>query len=675
MPVKFSRSKNTIHRITMQSKHGTSVSNRANDNRRRTCCGLSRIKTLKVLGTFLVPLVIGIFTIATTIQQYEINKQNRLKDWEIAARQRAQELKQADILQQETVYAVYVKEMGELLSKLKTKNVSNTELDQQWKLARAKTLSALRQLDTKRKSYIIQFLYETELLFTNSSAIDLSGSDLSGIILTDHVGMAFMFDYITLTYVVLSNTSFVNLHLMKADFSGSLLNNANFSNAYLFQVNFTECDLTNADLRGVHAEFAIMKNVNLSGAVFGKVPPVEIKNAILPNGSYVFYSKDHLQSDLFNESTNLITNGDANCQTNKNSTEIFGWVVRHEPVAIVTKYSELPSLITGNISIDDCVFWGGTRNNSIGYLHQRVFFFDYSRLIDSGRALYEFSFDTGGINEYNDYVYLTMQFRAASGQSLRSTGFPPITNIQRKNRSILCYQLLYGPVPLGTHSVLINIWFDKTSDSPFNNARLTRDIANYFIKRGQMLLNSEVDMPKEALICFKHAQKLEIVANERDKMKPNLKHPEKNYAQPDFRDHLDLLEGDNGLISKAEEAIHPFTFICSMTDQQMKRVGTVYNKLKNWAASSDSTSKFRVETASVENITFTSPSTLTSAGAASNTGTVWGSIIGLIYPSTAPFQQRGLRVEIRVPSTFPHEPPEIFMRTKIRHPNIEKDGK
>ncbi|CAF2942321.1 unnamed protein product [Rotaria sp. Silwood2] len=85
--------------------------------------------------------------------------------------------------------------------------------------------------------------------------------------------------------------------------------------------------------------------------------------------------------------------------------------------------------------------------------------------------------------------------------------------------------------------------------------RLTRDIANYFIKRGQILLNPEVDMPKEALICFKHAQQLEIVANIREKMKPNTKHPEKDYAQPDFRDHLDLLEGKNGLISKAEEAI------------------------------------------------------------------------------------------------------------------------
>ncbi|CAF1209707.1 unnamed protein product [Rotaria sordida] len=468
MPTRFSRSKNTLHRIIKQSKHGTSVSNRANENRRRTCCGLSRIKMLKVLGTFLVPLVIGIFTIATTIQQYQVNEQNRLKDLEIAARQRDQELKQANTLQQETVYAVYIKEMGELSSKLKAKNLSITELDQQWKLARAKTLSALRQLDTKRKSYIIQFLYEIELLFTNNSAMDLNGCDLSGIILTSHTGMTFMFDYITLTYVVLSNTSFVNLHLMKADFSGSLLNNANFSNAYLFEANFTGCDLTNADLRGVHAEFAIMKNVNLSGAIFGKNPPMKIKNAILPNGSYVFYSKNYLQSDLFNESVNLIINGNANCQTNKNSTEIFGWITRNEPVAIVTKYSELPPLI-GNISRDDCVFWGGTRNSSIGYLHQRVFFSDYSRLINSGRALYEFSFDTGGINEYNDHVYLTMQFRAASGQSLISIVFPPMTNIERKNRSILCYQLLYGPVPLDTHSVLINIWFNKMSNSPFNN--------------------------------------------------------------------------------------------------------------------------------------------------------------------------------------------------------------
>jgi hypothetical protein len=40
-------------------------------------CGLPKGKMLKVLGSFLVPLVIGIFTIVTTIQQYQISHENR----------------------------------------------------------------------------------------------------------------------------------------------------------------------------------------------------------------------------------------------------------------------------------------------------------------------------------------------------------------------------------------------------------------------------------------------------------------------------------------------------------------------------------------------------------------------------------------------------------------------
>ncbi len=72
------------------------------------------------------------------------------------------------------------------------------------------------------------------LFFANRSAIDLDGADLSGIILTGHVGLKFNYDYIALTHVVLTNTSFVNLHLLKANFSGSLLTNANFNDAYLY---------------------------------------------------------------------------------------------------------------------------------------------------------------------------------------------------------------------------------------------------------------------------------------------------------------------------------------------------------------------------------------------------------------------------------------------------------
>ncbi len=55
------------------------------------------------------------------------------------------------------------------------------------------------------------------------------------------------------------------------------------------------------------------------------------------------------------------------------------------------------------------------------------FFTDYTRLIDSGRALYEFSFDSGGIDAYKDFVYLTIEFRAPNSQSLGSFRFRKYT--------------------------------------------------------------------------------------------------------------------------------------------------------------------------------------------------------------------------------------------------------
>jgi uncharacterized protein YjbI with pentapeptide repeats len=426
MPARLLWSKNTLHRFKKQSKQVSPVLSKINGKRQKTCCGFSRIETVKILGTFLVPLVIGIFTIVTTIEHYNVNNQNRIKDMEIASRQRDQELKQADTLQQETVYAVYTKDIGELSLKLKTNNITSIELDQQLKVARAKTLSAIRQLNAKRKGHLIQFLYESGLIFTNRSAIDLSTADLSDASWASRIGMRFRFPYIALTNIVLTNTSFVNSYMLGANFTGSQLNNANFSGTYLFATNFKDCDLVNADLRGIQDHYSIMQNVNLSGAILSDPPPRLISNAILPNGSYVFYSNDSLQSDLFNQSNNLIFNGDANCQSGNNSTEIFGWETRFNPVAIVTDYSKLPSL-TGHITRDGCVFWGGTRNSETDYLHQRVYFLDYIRLIDSGHASYQFSFDTGEIDGYNDYVYLRIEFRASTGQTLKLHKFRKYT--------------------------------------------------------------------------------------------------------------------------------------------------------------------------------------------------------------------------------------------------------
>jgi len=76
--------------------------------------------------------------------------------------------------------------------------------------------------------------------------------------------------------------------------------------------------------------------------------------------------------------------------------------------------------------------------------------------------------------------------------------------------------------------------------------RLTRDISYDFIEHGQSFL--QINAPKYALPYFIHARNLEIAANRRDKTDPNSN-------EPDFRERLNILEGENGLIYKTKEAI------------------------------------------------------------------------------------------------------------------------
>lgn len=83
--------------------------------------------------------------------------------------------------------------------------------------------------------------------------------------------------------------------------------------------------------------------------------------------------------------------------------------------------------------------------------------------------------------------------------------------------------------------------------------RLTRDIGYHFIEQGRMFLS--INAPDDALTLFNHAQKLEIVANEREKRLSNWDKKQSKPPPPDFRDHLDLLEGEQGLIARAEKAL------------------------------------------------------------------------------------------------------------------------
>ena len=107
-----------------------------------------------------------------------------------------------------------------------------------------------------------------------------------------------------------------------------------------------------------------------------------------------------------------------------------------------------------------------------------------------------------------------------------------------------------------------------------------------------------------------------------------------------------------------------FIFIPSMTNQNsLKRLWTEYNKLKNWAESTNPV-EFTVENCSLgENET---------SLLSENENIV--TIIGLIYPRTEPFTECVLRIEIHVPITYPQTSLQVYIKTNISHPNIDKNG-
>ncbi len=111
-----------------------------------------------------------------------------------------------------------------------------------------------------------------------------------------------------------------------------------------------------------------------------------------------------------------------------------------------------------------------------------------------------------------------------------------------------------------------------------------------------------------------------------------------------------------------------------MATNSITRLWRYYTDLKIWAEKMKPESRIFIDR-TPDDESETTSSVSNSAGASSGAQGEHMRIFGLIFPKTAPFQQLGLMVEIRVPVTYPQEPPVLYMRTSIRHPNIEKDGK
>jgi len=146
---------------------------------------------LQLLATFCVPITIGIFTLMNNYQQitltktqYETGVENRLTDLKIVADNRQKDLQLADDQQKENILVEYQNYLALLLLSHQLRTNASSETCH---VARFKTLSALRQLDAQRKTYLIQDLFDTDLITTSEDRdlpiINLAAADLTNLTL------------------------------------------------------------------------------------------------------------------------------------------------------------------------------------------------------------------------------------------------------------------------------------------------------------------------------------------------------------------------------------------------------------------------------------------------------------------------------------------------------------
>jgi uncharacterized protein YjbI with pentapeptide repeats len=174
-------------------------------------------------------------------------------------------------------------------------------LDVSVDVIRARTLTTLRRLDKTRKTSLIQFLLESEVISklnlslakADLTSAYLGGADLGGAFLigANLVGAFLIGANLVGAFLNGANLSGADLrsaklyganlnsthltfaelrgaHLSRADLSGADIMDANFIGADLFEANLGAADLSRADLRGAYLGGADLTGANFNGADF-----------------------------------------------------------------------------------------------------------------------------------------------------------------------------------------------------------------------------------------------------------------------------------------------------------------------------------------------------------------------------------------------------------------------
>jgi uncharacterized protein YjbI with pentapeptide repeats len=175
----------------------------------------------------------------------------------------------------------YFEDVGELLIEKSLREASPS--DNLSTVVRAQTLSVLEGLDPERKRILLQFLYESGLIYKDKPVVSLVSANLNGAALRlAHLRKADL-SQAYLRDAVLSGADLIDADLSSADLSGAELisaemTKANLSQAWLLgRTNLTKAVLIEADLSGAM----------MSGAILTKAALIEtdLRGAYMPGAN------------------------------------------------------------------------------------------------------------------------------------------------------------------------------------------------------------------------------------------------------------------------------------------------------------------------------------------------------------------------------------------------------
>jgi uncharacterized protein YjbI with pentapeptide repeats len=283
---------------------------------------------LHLLSALAIPVVLAAaglwFTAQQDQRQQDIEGQRAKQAQKIEDQRAKAERDLAEQRTQDEALQAYLTQMSTLLLEKNLRTSGSSEEDSEVRtLARARTLTVLRRLDSEHNSDILQFLREAQLISgtdpvislnrSNLSGAELSGVDLSGVDLrkadlsdadltyadleSANLSGATMvwvrlrfaqLDGANLSDAVVGEANLRHTGLIDANLSGADLGGAKLSSADLIEADLSDAHLYKADLRGANLSDADLGGADLShatGVTDAKLKKAQtLEGATMPNG-------------------------------------------------------------------------------------------------------------------------------------------------------------------------------------------------------------------------------------------------------------------------------------------------------------------------------------------------------------------------------------------------------